>query len=204
MISGRKRRYLAVWFFVPMACAAFVLADFPSPPPPVVSEGDPVPDDMCIEDMYWIGISSEEVDPALLQTWVDQGINPFEVLLEPEPDDDCQIGALIYLDLPTEGGRCQGTIAVGEVNGLPGCWTVTENCEPDRTSDLYPECCIAAGIACNYLDSIWWIGWMIPDGKCQECFAECWYDDPVREDPCHACEPWGLMWILCNWFGSCG
>lgn len=36
---------------------------------------------------------------------------------------------------------------------------------------------------------------------CDSCFDECY--DCVDSNPCHSCDPCGLSWILCRYFGEC-
>jgi len=156
------------------------------------------------EILYTIYGHTEVVDPDMLAGW-DETFNPLEITL-PEPGD---VGFYMYMHLPMqeeEGGPIAYhdlVIAFGELHGQPGHWLLLYDGQPpeprgDEPGPWYPRCCESQMIFCWLFRRLPFIGWFIPSGFCSECADECWDEYPVRDDPCHSCDPWGMSGVLCR------
>ena len=94
-----------------------------------------------------------------------------------------------------------GNLAMYNMNPVyePSCSQSLSAIRISRISagPFYPPCCYIQKSICNTIQRIlWWLNL-----NCTGCANNC-LNDPSN-NPCHSCDPWGLSWILCIWFGHC-
>jgi len=63
-------------------------------------------------------------------------------------------------------------------------------------------CCHVQRLNCTIVRQLLGFYWgPIVCGNCETCFQQCM--NCSVSNPCHSCDPCGLSWILCIWFGHC-
>jgi hypothetical protein len=66
----------------------------------------------------------------------------------------------------------------------------------------YHLCCEVQHAICTVVRQLLGSFWgPIVCGSCETCYQQC--ANCSGNNPCHSCDPCGLMWILCHWFGHC-
>jgi len=70
-----------------------------------------------------------------------------------------------------------------------------------RGEPTHHVCCDTQHVICIVVRQL--LGWLGPFvcGDCDACFQQC--NNCQGANPCHDCDPCGLSWVLCHWFGHC-
>jgi hypothetical protein len=90
-----------------------------------------------------------------------------------------------------------GNIALKDYNPSSSQSVSVNGISRTNAGPWWPLCCCIQNTICNISKCIF--KWINID--CQGCVSKC--NNNSVNNPCHSCDPWGLIWILCRWFGRC-